>query len=79
MLGDYTESLKTKPDCNHDCMIHEATGPISEGKCKMCGEVKEFTNSVESEGLQHINLIKGRYHDLNWIRERINNGSQPGF
>ena len=79
MLGDYTESLQTKADCTHHWMITEATGPISEGKCKMCGAVKAFTNSVEAEGLQHINLMKGRHHDPIWIREHINRENQPGL
>ena len=32
--------------CHHFWVIEIANGPTSHGKCKYCGEVKEFYNSI---------------------------------
>ena len=42
------EQLETqiKRDCAHYWRIETAGGPISKGKCKLCGAEKEFSNSL---------------------------------
>ena len=34
--------------CRHHWAIQPATGPISQGVCRLCGEVREFKNYVEA-------------------------------
>lgn len=34
--------------CRHHWLIQPANGPISEGVCQVCGENREFKNSVEA-------------------------------
>ena len=36
--------------CAHHWIIAAAHGPISKGKCRLCGEEGEFTNSLEYQG-----------------------------
>ena len=31
--------------CAHHWVIDAASGPVSRGTCKMCGEMREFQNS----------------------------------
>ena len=40
-----------EPDrtCCHHWIIQPAVGPVSEGACQKCGEVKEFKNSIDYE------------------------------
>ena len=35
-------------DCTHHWLIAEADGPTSPGKCKHCGEEREFKNVSDS-------------------------------
>jgi hypothetical protein len=35
--------------CCHHWNIQPAVGPVSEGTCQKCGEVKEFKNSIDYE------------------------------
>jgi hypothetical protein len=35
--------------CCHHWIIQPAVGPVSEGTCQKCGEVKEFKNSIDYE------------------------------
>ena len=37
------------PSCCHHWIIQPAVGPISEGICQKCGEVREFKNSIDYE------------------------------
>ncbi len=37
-------------DCKHHWAIERANGPISKGTCRVCGEEREFNNSVETWG-----------------------------
>ncbi len=37
----------TVPECLHHWVIEPADGPISEGVCRKCAEVKTFANYVE--------------------------------
>jgi hypothetical protein len=37
------------PSCCHHWIIQPAVGPISEGTCQKCGEVREFKNSIDYE------------------------------
>ena len=34
--------------CCHHWTIQPATGPVSQGVCKLCGEIREFKNYVEA-------------------------------
>ena len=34
--------------CRHHWVIQPATGPVSQGVCQACGEVRDFKNFVES-------------------------------
>ena len=36
--------------CAHHWIIERAAGAASKGKCRMCGEEREFDNSVETWG-----------------------------
>ncbi len=36
--------------CAHHWIIARADGPISKGRCRLCGEEGEFTNSLEYQG-----------------------------
>lgn len=38
----------TTATCCHHWTIQPATGPISQGVCRLCGEVREFKNYVEA-------------------------------
>ncbi len=40
----------TTTPCPHHWVIETANGPISKGKCRLCGEEREFNNSVETWG-----------------------------
>ncbi len=33
--------------CAHHWIIEAADGPVSKGKCQLCGEEREFANSAE--------------------------------
>lgn len=37
----------TTTQCAHHWIIETATGPRSKGKCQLCGEEKEFSNSAQ--------------------------------
>ncbi len=50
---DTTEIIES--DCNHHWVIESPNGPTSVGRCRACGEIREFKNSIqitswESEG-----------------------------
>ena len=34
--------------CCHHWSIQPATGPVSQGVCQICGEIREFKNYVEA-------------------------------
>ncbi len=34
--------------CRHHWVIQPAEGPVSQGVCQACGEIREFKNYVES-------------------------------
>ncbi len=34
--------------CAHHWVIDAASGPVSPGTCKVCGEVRKFSNSAET-------------------------------
>ena len=35
------------PPCQHHWVIQPATGPVSQGVCQNCSEIREFKNYVE--------------------------------
>ena len=36
----------TTTQCAHHWLIETADGPVSKGECQLCGEEREFSNSV---------------------------------
>ena len=34
------------PVCRHHWIIEAPSGPVSKGRCKLCGELKEFSNAA---------------------------------
>ena len=42
------ENVEDVAQCRHYWVIQPATGPMSQGICQSCGEVKEFKNYVEA-------------------------------
>lgn len=37
-------------DCQHYWVIEQPNGPTSNGRCKECGTVREFKNSIQGSG-----------------------------
>ena len=37
----------TTTHCPHHWIIEAANGPVSTGRCRLCGEEREFSNSTE--------------------------------
>ena len=56
MANRRDRGIKTS-ECIHYWEIAIANGPVSNGKCKLCKEERDFVNSVFAER-QHINLIQ---------------------
>ena len=44
------KKLRDVVACSHHWAIERANGPISKGTCRVCGEEREFSNSVETWG-----------------------------
>ena len=40
----------TTAQCAHHWIIETPDGPISKGKCQLCGEEREFNNSTDFQG-----------------------------
>ena len=40
--------VQDPPQCRHHWVIQPAEGPVSQGVCQACGEIREFKNYVES-------------------------------
>ena len=36
----------TTPHCPHHWIIETPEGPVSNGRCKLCGDEREFNNSM---------------------------------
>ena len=36
--------------CTHHWQIESPNGPVSIGRCKRCGEIREFNNSIQGSG-----------------------------
>jgi hypothetical protein len=63
------EKLTEQPagdGCNHYWVIEVANGPKSSGKCKFCGEVREFFNGFpdfnplkKNKGVLHLPELPG--------------------
>lgn len=37
-------------ECRHHWQIESPNGPVSIGKCKICGAFREFNNSIQGSG-----------------------------
>jgi len=44
------EKLDGVVACTHHWVIEKANGPVSKGTCRICGEEREFNNTVETWG-----------------------------
>jgi hypothetical protein len=42
------ETPSFAPECTHYWVIDTPSGPVSNGVCKACGEVREFRNYLEN-------------------------------
>ena len=42
-----TINVDDAPACQHYWVIQPATGPVSQGVCQNCSEIREFKNYVE--------------------------------
>ena len=40
----------TATHCSHHWVIEAAAGPLSKGKCRLCGEERKFSNSAVTRG-----------------------------
>ncbi len=38
----------TTTHCAHHWIIDTPEGPVSKGRCRLCGEEREFSNSVDT-------------------------------
>ena len=45
-IEEKLEEVRDDNGCNHFWVIEIANGPRSRGKCKFCGESKDFYNSI---------------------------------
>ncbi len=66
-IQERTESVETleKPLCQHHWLIESPQGALSKGRCKRCGEEREFRNSAtdhlwEDESGHGYNSWRGR-------------------
>ena len=42
------EAERDEGVCRHHWVIEAPDGPVSHGKCRLCGETQEFKNVIES-------------------------------
>lgn len=42
-----TEKKDLSAECRHHWVIEPASGPVSKGRCRLCGLEKEFRNYLE--------------------------------
>ena len=40
--------IQDQPECQHHWVIAKPSGPVSRGKCRLCGEEKDFQNFMEN-------------------------------
>ncbi len=49
------EKLNEVLACAHHWIIATSEGPVSKGRCRLCGEEREFSNSIEYHvGTSHL-------------------------
>ncbi len=48
--------------CTHHWQIAPAQGPTSRGKCRRCGEVRTFNNTLDDEYVQGIRRVARGEH-----------------
>ena len=41
------EESRQEPECSHHWVIDSAEGPTSQGRCKLCGTKRSFSNLYE--------------------------------
>lgn len=54
--------------CAHYWVIESPCGPVSRGKCSICGEEREFINSLDSEDDPDISQGRRRGRGRNEAR-----------
>ena len=61
--------------CVHYWIIEVPEGPTSTGRCKYCGEVREFSNVWENsynDNIHRPNTVRIKERELNpWVRDEI--------
>ena len=45
-------------DCCHHWVIESPSGPTSDGKCRDCGEMREFKNSIQIMSWESVSKNK---------------------
>jgi hypothetical protein len=65
VIEEQTENLE--PTCRHHWLIESPHGATSMGKCKVCGDVREFQNSAadtlwEGDPMKSISRMGGGVH-----------------
>ena len=48
LTSDTRYEPATESDCKHHWVIASPSGPTSEGRCKHCGAIRSFSNSLET-------------------------------
>ena len=66
-------------NCIHHWLIPEADGATSDGICKKCGTVRAFANSIQPEGVQHINLISRGPEEARYLIDHIRRENDSEF
>lgn len=67
------------PSCRHHWVIQPATGPVSQGRCQSCGEVREFRNYIEASswGDERLTARSRAEASLEEIRAATGHGNGP--
>ena len=58
------------PVCTHHWLIETPTGPVSRGRCKLCGEERDFSNSIETRGHELPPLSEPDFWRRGFVYER---------
>ena len=67
-----TQELEA-PQCKHHWVIETPNGAISQGRCKLCSEIREFRNSAadtmwEGDPMRSISKMGG---SRSMVREKV--------
>lgn len=57
--------------CVHHWMIDPSYGPVSDGKCKKCGEDRRFYNSIQTGGAFAVGHVSTNVQDRRLDKENL--------